>query len=204
MFCPKSKLIRVSLRAASTSHIVTLHTKWITSSIKTHTSHVWLYCVSMWASVYVEMKDNTIWCIQGYLEKKSIACSPLLSLLTWENKSSSVSTRTKQHPHGRSCWDVFAYFCMCVCVTETWVEKPCYGKPLEEHLALSGRDIAFPIEACVTMLLECGMQEEVRQGWRHPHKGAVHPSNTHLAAYLHKPHKQNMGNLKNWEFLFPV
>lgn len=51
--------------------------------------------------------------------------------------------------------------CLCVCFTETWVEKPCYGKPLEEHLALSGRDIAFPIEACVTMLLECGMQEEV-------------------------------------------
>lgn len=53
--------------------------------------------------------------------------------------------------------------CVCVfaCFTETWVEKPCYGKPLEEHLALSGRDIAFPIEACVTMLLECGMQEEV-------------------------------------------
>ncbi|XP_010768258.1 rho GTPase-activating protein 44-like isoform X2 [Notothenia coriiceps] len=43
---------------------------------------------------------------------------------------------------------------------ETWVEKPCYGKSLEEHLALSGRDIAFPIEACVTMLLECGMPEE--------------------------------------------
>ncbi|KAM9837105.1 rho GTPase-activating protein 44-like [Aulostomus maculatus] len=43
---------------------------------------------------------------------------------------------------------------------ESWAEKPCYGKPLEEHLALSGRDIAFPIEACVTMLLECGMQEE--------------------------------------------
>ncbi|KAJ7987553.1 hypothetical protein DPEC_G00327680 [Dallia pectoralis] len=43
---------------------------------------------------------------------------------------------------------------------ETWVEKPCYGKPLEEHLTLSGRDIAFPMEACVTMLLECGMQEE--------------------------------------------
>ncbi|XP_062382802.1 rho GTPase-activating protein 44-like [Sardina pilchardus] len=43
---------------------------------------------------------------------------------------------------------------------EAWVDKPCYGKPLEEHLTLSGRDIAFPIEACVTMLLECGMQEE--------------------------------------------
>ncbi|KAL4648601.1 rho GTPase-activating protein 44-like [Arapaima gigas] len=43
---------------------------------------------------------------------------------------------------------------------EAWVEKPCYGKPLEEHLAISGREIAFPIEACVTMLLECGLQEE--------------------------------------------
>uniref|UniRef100_A0AAY5EDS4 Rho GTPase-activating protein 44 n=1 Tax=Electrophorus electricus TaxID=8005 RepID=A0AAY5EDS4_ELEEL len=43
---------------------------------------------------------------------------------------------------------------------EAWIEKPSYGKPLEEHLSLSGREIAFPIEACVTMLLECGMQEE--------------------------------------------
>ncbi|XP_062874570.1 rho GTPase-activating protein 44 isoform X4 [Trichomycterus rosablanca] len=43
---------------------------------------------------------------------------------------------------------------------EDWIEKPSYGKPLEEHLTLSGREIAFPIEACVTMLLECGMQEE--------------------------------------------
>ncbi|XP_077314725.1 rho GTPase-activating protein 44 isoform X3 [Lithobates pipiens] len=43
---------------------------------------------------------------------------------------------------------------------EAWIEKPSYGKPLEEHLTVSGREIAFPIEACVTMLLECGMQEE--------------------------------------------
>uniref|UniRef100_A0A8C5NE59 Rho GTPase-activating protein 44 n=1 Tax=Gouania willdenowi TaxID=441366 RepID=A0A8C5NE59_GOUWI len=43
---------------------------------------------------------------------------------------------------------------------ESWVEKPCYGKPLEEHLSLSGREIAFPIEACVTVLLECGIKEE--------------------------------------------
>ncbi|XP_047399005.1 rho GTPase-activating protein 44 isoform X4 [Sciurus carolinensis] len=43
---------------------------------------------------------------------------------------------------------------------EAWVEKPSFGKPLEEHLMISGREIAFPIEACVTMLLECGMQEE--------------------------------------------
>lgn len=42
------------------------------------------------------------------------------------------------------------------------MEKPSFGKPLEEHLAVSGREIAFPVEACVTMLLECGMQEEVR------------------------------------------
>ncbi|XP_061472475.1 rho GTPase-activating protein 44 isoform X10 [Rhineura floridana] len=43
---------------------------------------------------------------------------------------------------------------------EAWIEKPSFGKSLEEHLAVSGREIAFPIEACVTMLLECGMQEE--------------------------------------------
>uniref|UniRef100_A0A3P9N747 Rho GTPase-activating protein 44 n=1 Tax=Poecilia reticulata TaxID=8081 RepID=A0A3P9N747_POERE len=43
---------------------------------------------------------------------------------------------------------------------EAWVEKPSFGKSLEEHLNISGREIAFPIEACVTMLLECGMEEE--------------------------------------------
>lgn len=48
--------------------------------------------------------------------------------------------------------------------SEAWVEKPSFGKPLEEHLMISGREIAFPIEACVTMLLECGMQEEVGPG----------------------------------------
>ncbi|XP_066444229.1 rho GTPase-activating protein 44 isoform X2 [Eleutherodactylus coqui] len=43
---------------------------------------------------------------------------------------------------------------------EAWIEKPSFGKPLDEHLTVSGREIAFPIEACVTMLLESGMQEE--------------------------------------------
>lgn len=52
------------------------------------------------------------------------------------------------------------------------MEKPSFGKSLEEHLTISGREIAFPIEACVTMLLECGMQEEVSpnsqpQPWQH-------------------------------------
>lgn len=62
--------------------------------------------------------------------------------------------------------DVQAFtLCNLWCISEAWIEKPSYGKPLEEHLTLSGRDIAFPIEACVTMLLECGMQEEVRTCW---------------------------------------
>uniref|UniRef100_A0A8C5TQK7 Rho GTPase activating protein 44 n=1 Tax=Malurus cyaneus samueli TaxID=2593467 RepID=A0A8C5TQK7_9PASS len=47
-----------------------------------------------------------------------------------------------------------------LCLPEAWMEKPSFGKPLEEHLAVSGREIAFPVEACVTMLLECGLQEE--------------------------------------------
>lgn len=53
------------------------------------------------------------------------------------------------------------------------MEKPSFGKPLEEHLAVSGREIAFPVEACVTMLLECGMQEEVGPTSYHPPLGMV-------------------------------
>lgn len=75
------------------------------------------------------------------------------------------SVDTEQHP--KSLFMFVLLFFFSVRSTETWVEKPCYGKPLEEHLALSGRDIAFPIEACVTMLLECGMQEEVRLHNKH-------------------------------------
>lgn len=52
------------------------------------------------------------------------------------------------------------------------MEKPSFGKSLEEHLNISGREIAFPIEACVTMLLECGMQEEVEV--THTHRYTRH------------------------------
>jgi len=58
-------------------------------------------------------------------------------------------------------------------VAEAWMEKPSFGKPLEEHLAVSGREIAFPVEACVTMLLECGMQEEVGPVSDHPRLGMM-------------------------------
>ncbi|XP_061425964.1 rho GTPase-activating protein 44-like isoform X4 [Lethenteron reissneri] len=43
---------------------------------------------------------------------------------------------------------------------DKWTEKPSFGVALEEHLQVSCREIAFPIECCVTMLLESGMQEE--------------------------------------------
>lgn len=42
------------------------------------------------------------------------------------------------------------------------MEKPAFGTALEEHLKRSNREIALPIEACVMMLLETGMKEEVR------------------------------------------
>ena len=54
------------------------------------------------------------------------------------------------------------------CLTEwsaaldKWAEKPAFGTPLEEHLKRSGREIALPLEACVMLLLETGMKEEVR------------------------------------------
>lgn len=38
---------------------------------------------------------------------------------------------------------------------------PAFGTALEEHLKRSNREIALPIEACVMMLLETGMKEEV-------------------------------------------
>ncbi|KAL1131175.1 hypothetical protein AAG570_012411 [Ranatra chinensis] len=37
---------------------------------------------------------------------------------------------------------------------------PVFGRPLEEHLKVTGRKIAFPIELCVCGLLELGIAEE--------------------------------------------
>ncbi len=52
-------------------------------------------------------------------------------------------------------------------ILDSWMEKPAFGTALEEHLKRSNREIALPIEACVMMLLETGMKEEVRmQRWR--------------------------------------
>ena len=45
------------------------------------------------------------------------------------------------------------------------MEKPAFGTALEEHLKRSNREIALPIEACVMMLLETGMKEEVWIEW---------------------------------------
>lgn len=49
-----------------------------------------------------------------------------------------------------------------LCCLDKWAEKPAFGTPLQEHLKRSGREIALPIEACVMLLLETGMKEEVR------------------------------------------
>ncbi|KAK3089695.1 hypothetical protein FSP39_005689 [Pinctada imbricata] len=38
--------------------------------------------------------------------------------------------------------------------------KPVYGVPLEEHLRVTGRDIALVIEACICTLIEGGLDEE--------------------------------------------
>ncbi|XP_055050701.2 rho GTPase-activating protein 17b isoform X1 [Misgurnus anguillicaudatus] len=43
---------------------------------------------------------------------------------------------------------------------DKWTEKPAFGTALEEHLKRSNREVALPLEACVMMLLETGMQEE--------------------------------------------
>lgn len=38
--------------------------------------------------------------------------------------------------------------------------KPVYGYPLEEHLRVTNRKIALPIQLCVSVLLRLGMEEE--------------------------------------------
>jgi len=38
--------------------------------------------------------------------------------------------------------------------------KPVYGYPLAEHLRVTQRKVAFPIEFCVCALLRFGMEEE--------------------------------------------
>lgn len=38
--------------------------------------------------------------------------------------------------------------------------KPVYGQPLEEHLRVTNRKIALPIQLCVSALLRLGMEEE--------------------------------------------
>ncbi|XP_016394308.1 rho GTPase-activating protein 17b isoform X1 [Sinocyclocheilus rhinocerous] len=43
---------------------------------------------------------------------------------------------------------------------DKWTEKPAFGTALEEHLKRTSREIALPLEACIMMLLETGMQEE--------------------------------------------
>lgn len=45
--------------------------------------------------------------------------------------------------------------------TECNPHKPVFGMTLEEHLRVTGRDIALVIEACILTLLELGMEEEV-------------------------------------------
>lgn len=57
--------------------------------------------------------------------------------------------------------------------SDSWTEKPAFGTALDEHLKRSGREIALPVEACVMMLLETGMKEEVRPG-------DIRPPNKHI------------------------
>jgi hypothetical protein len=44
--------------------------------------------------------------------------------------------------------------------TDESPSKPVFGYPLEEHLRVTRRKVAFPIELCVCALLELGMEEE--------------------------------------------
>lgn len=61
------------------------------------------------------------------------------------------------------CLSHFVSHYLLFLLLDSWTEKPAFGTGLDEHLKRSGREIALPIEACVMMLLETGMKEEVRK-----------------------------------------
>lgn len=45
-------------------------------------------------------------------------------------------------------------------ITDDSSVKPVFGYPLEEHLRVTGRTIAFPVELCVCTLHELALNEE--------------------------------------------
>lgn len=92
-------------------------------------------------------------------KRAGVPSSPKLQLASLLGKSLWVAGGEKLLGDARCCLpgvltERFA-------ALDKWAEKPAFGTPLEEHLKRSGREIALPIEACVMLLLETGMKEEV-------------------------------------------
>ena len=52
------------------------------------------------------------------------------------------------------------WFCNMLGLAGDSASKPVYGYPLVEHLRVTQRKVAFPIELCVCALLQLGMDEE--------------------------------------------
>ena len=48
-------------------------------------------------------------------------------------------------------------------VTEDFRKRSTYGYPLEDHLVVTNREIASPIEACIVLLKEYAQREEVER-----------------------------------------
>lgn len=62
--------------------------------------------------------------------------------------------------HRRSLNELEAFLPKVEKIIENHSSKPVYGIFLDEHLRVTGRKVALPIEACVCWLLECGIEEE--------------------------------------------
>lgn len=52
------------------------------------------------------------------------------------------------------------YYSILLLNTDNSFMKPVFGLSLEEHLKITGRKIAYPLELCVCVLLEVGLEEE--------------------------------------------
>lgn len=119
-------------------------------------------CRSIFSSTPAGSFSLYSWC-------KGLYQSRAVKLLLYSANSFAVPEAAFFSCVGRNSSVRYSAQCFDTFQLDKWTEKPAFGTPLEEHLKRSGREIAVPIEACVMMLLETGMREEVGKyritGW---------------------------------------
>lgn len=78
-----------------------------------------------------------------FVNRKRLLCSRIFIMLCFQNSLK-----------------IFIHIQLLSIIIDDNEMKPVYGYPLEEHLRVTNRKIALPIQLCVSALLRLGMEEE--------------------------------------------